>query len=64
VTDLIKLGNDFLILKVEDIKIEKLKIDKKKEIERLINLETDKQLNKFSKVYFNKSKLNYSIYEK
>lgn len=64
VTDLIKLGNDFLILKIEDIKVEKSKINKKKEIDRLINLETDKQLNKFSKVYFNKSKLNYSIYEK
>ena len=63
-TDLIKLGNDFVILKIEDIKIEKSIIDEKKEIEKLIKLETNKQLSKYSKVYFNKSKLNYSINEK
>ena len=63
-TDLIKVGNDFLILKIEDIKIQESIIDKEKEIERLVSLETNKQLNKFSKIYFNKSKLNYSINEK
>ena len=63
-TDMIKLGNDFVILKIEDIKIGNSTINKEKEIERLVNLETNKQLNKFSKVYFNKSKLNYSINEK
>jgi len=63
-TDLIKVGNDFLILKIEDIKIKESIIDKEKEIERLVSLETNKQLNKFSKIYFNKSKLNYSINEK
>ena len=60
-TDIIKLGNNFLILKVDDIKITESKIDKEKEIEKLIQLETNKQLNKFSKIYFDKSKLNYSI---
>tara|TARA_X000001036_G_scaffold328557_1_gene307203 strand:- start:2349 stop:3272 length:924 start_codon:yes stop_codon:yes gene_type:complete len=63
-TDLIKIGNDFLILKIEDIKIQESIIDKDKEIERLVSLETNKQLNRFSKIYFNKSKLNYSINEK
>ena len=63
-TDIIKLGNDFVILKIEDIKIGNSTINKEKEIERLVNLETNKQLNRFSKVYFNKSKLNYSINEK
>ena len=63
-TDLIKLGNDFIILKIEDIKIRSSTINKEKEFERLVNLETNKQLNKFSKVYFNKSKINYSINEK
>ena len=63
-TDLIKIGNDFLILKIEDIKIQESIIDKDKEIERLISLETNNQLNRFSKIYFNKSKLNYSINEK
>ncbi len=63
-TDIIKIGNDFLILKIEDIRVKDTIIDKEKEIERLINLETNKQLNRFSKIYFNKSKLNYSINEK
>jgi len=63
-TDLIKVGNDFLILKIEDIKIQESIIDKEKEIERLVSLETNKQLDRFSKIYFNKSKLNYSINEK
>ncbi len=63
-TDLVKLGNNFLILKIEDIKIKKSNINKEKEIIRLTNLETNNQLSKFSKIYFNKSKLNYSINEK
>ncbi len=64
ITDLIRLANNFLILKIEDERIVKTVIDKDKEIERLINLERNEQLNKFSKIYFNKSKLNYSINEK
>ena len=63
-TDLIKVGNNFLILKIDDIKIEKTTIDKKREIEKLISLETNKQLNKFSKIYFKKAKLNHSVNEK
>ncbi len=63
-TDVIKLGNNFLILKVEDIKVKKSIIDEQKEIENLIKLETNSQLNKFSKIYFNKVKLNYLINEK
>ena len=55
-TDLIKIGNNFLILKIEDIKIENSIIDEQKEIEKLIKLETNSQLNKFSKIYFNKVK--------
>ena len=63
-TDIIKLGNNYLILKVEKIKINKVKIDKKKEIENLIQIETNKQLNQFSKIYFSKTKINYTINEK
>ena len=64
ITNVIKLGNNFLILKIEDIKISRNELDKEKEIERLINVETNKQLNKFSKIYFDKSKINYTINEK
>ena len=63
-TDIIKLGNNFLILKIEDIRLSEIKIDKEKEIEKLIKIETNKQLNKFSKIYFDKIKINYSINEK
>ena len=63
-TDLIKLTNTFLILKIEDERTVESIIDKDKEIEKLISLETNKQLNRFSKIYFNKSRLNYSINEK
>jgi peptidyl-prolyl cis-trans isomerase SurA len=63
-TDTLKLGNNFLILKVEDIKQQEIKFDKEKELERLTKLETNKQLNKFSKIYFDKTKINYSINEK
>ena len=63
-TDIIKLGNNFLILKIEDIRLSEIKTDKEKEIEKLIKIETNKQLNKFSKIYFDKIKINYSINEK
>lgn len=59
-----KLGNNYLILKVEKIKTNEIKIDKEKEIEKLIQVETNRQLNQFSKIYFDKSKINYLINEK
>ena len=63
-TDVIKIGNNYLILKLEKIKITEIKIDKDKEIEKLVQIETNKQLNQLSNIYFNKSKINYSINEK
>ena len=62
-TDVIKIGNNYLILKLEKIKITEVKIDKDKEIEKLVQIETNKQLNQLSNIYFNKSKINYSINE-
>ena len=63
-TKIIQFGNNFLILKIEDIRINEIDINKEKEIEKLIKVETNKQLNQFSKIYFDKSKINYSINEK
>ncbi len=63
-TDLIKIGNNFLILKIEDIRNKEIEINKDEELKKIIDLEKNKQLNRFSKIYFNKSKLNYSINEK
>jgi peptidyl-prolyl cis-trans isomerase SurA len=63
-TDVIRLGNSYLILQIDQIRINEVKIDKKKEVEKLIQAESNKQLNQFSKIYFDKSKINYSINEK
>jgi peptidyl-prolyl cis-trans isomerase SurA len=63
-TNIIKLNNNYLIIQVEKIRTNEFPIDKKQEIEKLILVETNKQLNKFSKIYFDKSKMNYSINEK
>lgn len=62
-TDVIQIGNNYLLLKIDQIKVSKIKIDKQKELNKLIQLETNKQLNQFSRIYFNKSKINYSIDE-
>ena len=59
----VNLGNAFLIIKVENTKNEKIKIDKKKEFKKIIQYEQNRQLNKFSKIYYNKVKINTSISE-
>ena len=61
VTKTIDVANGFLILKLEDIVIEKFNKDLKTELDNLIRFETDKQLNQFSIIYFNKLKLNSKI---
>ena len=58
------IGNNYIILKVDQIKLNKVIIDKEKELNKLIKFETNKQLNQFSRVYFEKSKMNYSLDEK
>ena len=54
----------FLILQISDIKIIKKKLDIDKELEKIINAETNRQLNQFSNIYFNKIKKEISINEK
>ena len=61
ITKTIDVTNGFLILKLEDIVIEKFDKDLKTELDNLIRFETDKQLNQFSIIYFNKLKLNSKI---
>jgi len=63
-TNIIKIGNNNLILKIEDIRIKDIDLDKKKELEKMIKFETNKQLNQFSRIYFDKTKLNFVINEK
>ena len=62
-TQPINVGANSLILKIEDLKIEKAEINQKKELEKLIYFETNKQLDKFSLIYFNRIKLDAIINE-
>jgi len=59
----IKINNNYLILKINDIKEITVKIDKEKELDKMIMIETSKQLDKFSNIFYNKIKLNSVISE-
>jgi peptidyl-prolyl cis-trans isomerase SurA len=59
----IKMGNNFLIILVNDKKEEAVAIDEDIRIEEIIRYETDRQLSQFSKVYYNKVKINTKISE-
>ncbi len=64
ITNIIKIGNNFLILKIEDIKTKKIKVNKDSKLKEMIEFERNRQLNQYSNIYFNKIKINYSIDEK
>ena len=51
ITDLIQIRNNYMILKIEKIRLKQVEIDKKKELEKMIKFETNKQLNQFSKFF-------------
>jgi len=59
-----QIGNNFLILKIEDKRSLNKTIDKKARFEELKKFEVNKQLNLFSNIHFNKIKINYSLNEK
>tara|TARA_B100001057_G_scaffold49298_1_gene43947 strand:- start:2414 stop:3349 length:936 start_codon:yes stop_codon:yes gene_type:complete len=59
----IKIGNDFLILKINETRKKPFKMDKKAELDKMIMFETTKQLDKFSNIFYNKIKLNTKISE-
>ena len=59
----IPITNGHLILMLEDIKKEDVEINFKEELNKMIKFETDKQLNTFSKIYFDKIKINTIINE-
>ncbi len=60
----IQINNNFLILKIDKIELIKLEINKNEELEKMIKFETNQQLSQFSKIYFSKSQINYTINEK
>ena len=59
----VKIGSKFIILKINDIKKEKKIIDNEKELKNLIKIEENRQLNNFSKIYFDKLQINTKIDE-
>lgn len=59
----IKVGNNFLILYINDKKLIKRNIDKEVLLNNLIEAERQKQLNNFSQIYYNKIKINNLINE-
>ncbi len=59
----IKIGNNFLILKLNEVRKQTIKIDKQAELNKMIVAERTKQLDKFSNIFYNKIKLNTKISE-
>ena len=59
----IQIGNNYLILKINEVKKIPKEIDKQKELDKMIMIETSKQLDKFSNIFYNKIKLNSTISE-
>ena len=55
------ISSGYLILKINDIKLEKKKFDKNIELKKSINYETNQQLSQFSINYFKKIKKNIII---
>ena len=62
-TNPIQTGGLFLILKIEEIKYEKAKINEEEELNKMVQFETSKQLDQFSKIFYKKIKINNTIDE-
>ena len=60
-TSPIQMGSDYLILKIEEIKYQKKVINKNEVLEKKIQFETSRQLDRFSKIFYNKVKINLAI---
>ena len=56
-------GSNFLILKIDDVKLEEKKIDINKELKKIVNAEKNKQLNQLANIFFNKIRKDYNINE-
>jgi peptidyl-prolyl cis-trans isomerase SurA len=63
VSEAIILSNGILILQIKDKKITEIKIDMNTELKKAINYERNRQLNQFSKIYYNKVKKNLEFDE-
>ena len=64
ITKPIQTTSGYLILKLNEKRMVKEKINLNEQLKKLINIETDKELNKFGYIYFNKIKKRTFISEK
>jgi peptidyl-prolyl cis-trans isomerase SurA len=53
----------FLILKIQNIKFEKIEVDIETEIKILTTIEKNRQLNQYSNIYYNKIEKNFQVDE-
>ena len=58
ITKPIILSNGILVLKLINIKNSEVNIDIENELKKAINYERNRQLNQYSKIYYNKTKKN------
>ena len=61
ITNPINIGNGFIILYVHDKKINKFEEDENMILKRMIEFERSKQFGQFSRIYFDKIKINTEI---
>ena len=59
----ISIAGGYLILMINDKKIEKSELDINKQYKKYVEYEKTRQLNKFSKIYYNKLRMNTEISE-
>ena len=62
-TNPISTGTSFIILKINEVRYEKKIVNIKQEVKKKIEFETDRQLKQYSKIYYNKVKINTNINE-
>ena len=62
-TSPMQVGSSFMILKIEEIKYENAIINEDEELNKMIQFETSKQLDQFSKIFYEKIKINSFINE-
>jgi peptidyl-prolyl cis-trans isomerase SurA len=63
-SDVININDNFIIYKVNDVRISKNNVDDNEEIQKLIENKKNQRLEQFSRIYFNKIKNQFLIYEK
>ena len=61
ITELIRIPSGFLILKKNDFRKEVKNLNKQEELNKLVNYQTEMQLNNYSNIYFNKVKKDIKI---